>query len=286
MGNIFLQLQDSLPMLPSGEKRVADFVLAHTPDIITLPIDKVAAACRTSPATVIRLCKRLGVTGYRDFTRQIASEISVAPNVNNEYQDIAPGDTLMEIAQKVSTTNLLAIENTLQLLDEKELERAVTAITNAHRVDFYGVGTSGLAALDAHNKFLRIGKFSYATIDPHQQILSTYSLAPGDVALFISYSGETSDTLESAQIAKDAGATIISLTRSCRNSLSNLADITLYSYNAESLIRSGPKGSRIAQLTIIDILYTCVISNNFVDVRRHLDNTRFLGDHKTRRPQE
>ena len=180
----------------------------------------------------------------------------------------------------VCSSNIRAIENTQSILVADDIKRAVDAICKASRVDFYGVGTSGLIAHDAHNKFIRIQKLSMSSSDPHDQILAAASLKKDDVAVLISYSGDTRDILETADVVLKRGATLISITRFCKNPLSQKASISLYSSSSETMIRSGVMGQRIAQLTLIDILYTSVVSQSYADVRASLDETRLISERK------
>ena len=136
------------------------------------------------------------------------------------------------------------------------------------------MGSSGLVALDAGSKFLRCGKTVFAHSDPHNQVLSALTLREGDVAVLISYSGETTDILTLARLIQPLGATIISLTRYGKNSLSEMADIRLYASSTETLLRIGPMSSRIAQLTVIDTLYASVCSQIFDVVKPHLEQSR------------
>ena len=134
--------------------------------------------------------------------------------------------------------------------------------------------------MDAHNKFVRIHKLSMSSSDPHDQLLCATSLQKGDVAVLISYSGDTKDILETAEVIQKTDATLISITCYSKNPLSQKADINLFSSSSETLIRSGVMGQRIGQLTIIDILYTAVVSRLYGSVKIHLDETRLLSARK------
>ncbi len=270
-----LRIKESLNSLSKKEKLVAEYVLQFPEEVPKKSIDELAVVCATSPSSVVRLCKKLGYAGYKDFCRLLTADISANRDENIVYEDVRPGDSLSSIAKSVSMSNMKAIDSSLQILDFRELEKAVNAISTAARVDFYGVGTSGLVALDAHSKFLRINKASNASADTHVQILSATTLKKGDVAVLISYSGETRDILMLADVAKKTSATIISITKHGINSLSSVADICLSTYSTENLIRSGAMSSRISQLTIIDILYTAVASKDYAKVKPFLDKSRF-----------
>lgn len=275
MSQCFYKIKESLPGLTKKEKMVAEFVLDFPDEVIGMSIEQLAESSGTSPSSVVRLCKTLGYKGYREFCRVIASEAGQFSKESVTYEDIRPGDSVQTIVRSVSMCNIRAIENSLNIADFEQFEKAIECIYDAKRVDFYGVGNSGLVALDAHNKFLRIDKMAFANPDPHVQVISASSLKKGDVAVFISYTGETKDMLTILDVASKTGATIISVTRYGKNTLSDGADIRLYAASTETLIRSGAMSSRISQLNIIDILYTGVISRDYDRSKPLLDKTRF-----------
>lgn len=270
-----LKIKEAISGLTKKEKCVAEYVLEFAATVPEMSIEELAETSGASPSSVVRFCKSLGFAGYKDFCRQLMADVSASRADEIVYEDVRPGDSLQSIAKNVSLSNIKAIESSLQMLSDSELERAVEALSAAHRVDFYGVGPSCLVALDAHNKFLRIGKASNANEDPHVQILSAATLRKGDVAVFVSYSGETRDMLTVADIAGKNGATVIAITKYGKNSLVSRADICLSTYSTEGMLRSGAMSSRIGQLTIIDILYTAVASKDYNLVKASLDKSRF-----------
>ena len=279
-----LRIKEAMQSLAPKAQKVAEFILDFPEEVAGMSIDDLAAACSTSAAAVVRLCKSVGYSGYKEFCRVLESDLANQPN-NIVYEDIHPGDSLDAIARNVCMSDMKAIEGTLSLLDFMELGKAVESLCAAPRIIFYGTGSSGLVAKDASDKFIRINKFTISHSNPHEQILSATSLRPGDAAVLISYSGDTRDTIETCEIVKSTGATTISITRYGKNDLSELADIKLHTSSAESMIRSGAMGSRIGQLTMIDILYTAVSSRLYEQAKPYLDKTRLASQRKHTRPK-
>lgn len=264
-----------LGSLTSKERILAQFIISFPSDVINMSIADLARTCGTSVSTVVRLCKSAGYNGYKDFCRDLSIDVAQSKAVSVEYGDIQPGSSVKAIMKAVCCNDMKAIENTLAVLKVEDMEKAVAAIVAANRVDFYGCGSSGHTAMDAYGKFARIGKLSMSTMDPAQQILNASQLSPGDVAVLISYSGSSKDILDSAESVKLSGGTLISLTKYSQNPLSKLADIRLYSSSADdAIVRSGPMSSRIGQMTVIDVLYTAVVSSEYAKVKPQLDKTR------------
>ncbi|MBX4150283.1 MurR/RpiR family transcriptional regulator [Paenibacillus sp. FSL W7-1279] len=253
--------------LPRQERRLAEFILTAPSEIVHMGIKDLAELCEVSAATVTRFCKNFQCKGYPDFKLKLAAEIAHAEMAsrtgNTRYQDIVAGNALAGIVEAIESNHLTSIRDTTELLDLGQLERAVDALCRAKRIDLYGVATSSIVAQDFYQKLIRIGKNCTAFADSHMQITSASTLASSDVAVAVSYSGETPETIDALTCAKDAGAFTISITSYRSSAISALADITLYSSSLEEGMRRGDMASRIAQLHIIDILFMGMASRDF-----------------------
>lgn len=277
MAGSLIKIREILKELSPSEKKVAQFILNKPCEISSLSIGDLAKNSKSSEATVVRLCKILGFSGYKDFKISITRDIALndtMETLQNQYSDVEPGDDLKTIVQNISNNNKESIDDTLKILSFDKLQKVIDAIIKANRIDFYGVGASYLIAYDAFQKFSRINKIVTAHSDPHMQIASASNLKKGDVAFAISYSGNTKDTYDSIRVAKESRATTVSITKYGQNSISELCDINLFVSAPEITIRSGAMSSRIAQLNVIDILFAAVASIQFDEVKKYLENTR------------
>ncbi len=262
MSATLLLIKEGLDRFSPQEKRLADYILEQPELVQRLGITELAAACGISAATVTRFCTSLRFKGFPDFKMRLIGELS-RPSEAATYQDIVAGRPLQEIARAIEANHLSSITDTTRLLDPEALERAVAALGSARRIDLYGMGTSSIVAQDLYQKLIRIGKSCTAFADSHMQITSASTLNTGDVALAISYSGETPETIAALRCAKDAGALTLSLTRYGTSPLPDLADIPLFTSSLEEGVRRGAMASRIAQLHVIDILFAGMLSEGF-----------------------
>jgi DNA-binding MurR/RpiR family transcriptional regulator len=276
MGGSLIKLKEIIKELSPSERKVAQYIIDNPGDISDLAIGELAEKSGSSEATVVRLCKILGFNGYKDFKISITKDIASMPKEEEgeQYTDVEPGDDLKSIVQNISYNNKKSIDNTLEIISYNAIEMAVEAISNAEKIEFYGVGASFIIAFDAMQKFSRINKIAISYPDPHLQIASAANLKKGDVAIAISYSGETKDTYDSIRVAKESGAKTISITKFGQNSVSDICDINLFVSAPEISIRSGAMSSRIAQLNVIDILFAGVSSRQFDKVKKNLQKTR------------
>jgi DNA-binding MurR/RpiR family transcriptional regulator len=149
----------------------------------------------------MRLCKALGYSGYREFLLQLAADISNQKSDNKIYTDIRAGDDLHTIIKNVAHNDEKSIADSVEVLNFDAVEKAVELLHQSKRIDFYGVGASYIVALDATQKFMRIGKYASSYSDTHLQSMAVSTLKKGDAAVFISYSGTTKDIIDAMTLA-------------------------------------------------------------------------------------
>lgn len=263
-----VKIRSLLPGLARAEQRVANIVLADPASIARRSITEVAEAAGTSETTVTRFCKAIGVGGYPDLRIALAADTARTSTRDRELgSDIAPDDDLAQIIEKVGYADAKAVEETAGQLDATILERLVDDVATARRIDVYGVGASAFVALDLQQKLHRIGLTSFAWADTHNALTSAAVLREGDVAIGISHTGATTETVEALREARRRGATTAALTNFARSPITEVADHVLTTAVRETTYRSGAMASRIGQLTVIDCLFIGV-------AQRHLDQAK------------
>ncbi|MQA97808.1 MAG: SIS domain-containing protein [Streptosporangiales bacterium] len=271
-----VRVRSVLPSLPPAERRVAQRVVDDPEGVAASTITELAQACDTSETTVIRFCRAVGFSGYPDLRLTLASEAGRARGETGGRvvgSDIGPDDTLTDVVEKISFADARAVEDTGAQLDIAVLERVVEAVVTARRVDIYGVGASAFVAADFQQKLHRIGRVSYAWSDTHIMLTSAAVLGPGDVAVGISHTGSTIDTIEALKTAGNKGATTVALTNFPRSPIARAADLVLTTASRETTFRSGATSSRLAQLVVIDCVFVGVAQRTYGPTRRALEAT-------------
>jgi DNA-binding MurR/RpiR family transcriptional regulator len=255
-----VRIRALVPSLAPAERRVAERVLADPNAVAASTISSLARDCLTSETTVIRFCRAVGFSGYPALRLALAAEHgrSEAGDSHQLSGDIAADDDLDKVVAKIAFADARAVEETAQQLDLDALHAVIEALVGAGRIDVYGVGASGLIALDFQQKLHRIGRVSYAWSDAHIMLTSAAVLGPGDVAIGISHSGSTKDVVESLQQARRAGATTIAITNFSPSPITRAADVALLTASPESPLGGEVLTSRIAQLCVIDVLSVMV----------------------------
>jgi DNA-binding MurR/RpiR family transcriptional regulator len=273
---ITVLLRGSLDQIQPSMRRVAEAVLADPHRAAGMTIVKLAEECGVSQSTVVRLCHELGLEGYRQFRLALATErgLREADRANRSNGDITEGDSLAEVIQKIAYADAHAVEDTARSLSVQELEAVVEAIVAAGRVDIYGVGASGFVAADLQQKLYRIGRIAFCHPDPHIALTSAALLGPQDVAIGISHTGLTIDTIDALTLARETGALTVAITNAPSSAIARVADRVLITAARETTFRSGATASRLAQLTVVDCVFVAVAQRTYDESQAALEATR------------
>lgn len=253
---VVLKIKELIPTLSKSEQEVANYIIDNPDQVITLSVAALADAAGVSDPTVVRACKRLGFTGYQDLKVTLAQSI-VTP-LQNIHEEISSDDDIQKIVSKVFLSAIHTLQYTHDTILPGEIQAAAEALMKARRIYLFGVGASGPIVSDLHHKLLRLGLDASVYVDAHLQALTTVYCTSEDVVFAISHSGSSRIIADNARKAKENGAKIISLTSIGRSPLSRLADICLYTASMETKYRILAISSRIAELTIIDSIYTYI----------------------------
>jgi DNA-binding MurR/RpiR family transcriptional regulator len=263
------------PNLAPAEQRVAAAIAADPAGVAAMTISELAAACRTSGTTVIRFCRAMGFPGYPELRLALAAAAQAGRETGWEDvgSDIGPADTLDQVIRKISHADARAVEETGAQLSARTLKAVVDAVAGARRIDIYGVGASAFVALDLQQKLHRIELVAYAWPDPHIAVTSAALLQRGDVAIGISHTGMTSDTVGSLAEAREQQATTVAITNFPGSPIARVADHVLTTAVRETTFRSGAMSSRIAALTVVDCLFVAVAQRSYSQTLRSLERT-------------
>ena len=253
------RIKASLPSLAPAEQRVGRLVLADPRAFAKLPVSELADRAHVSKPTVVRFCRSVGYDGLSDFKLKLAG--SVSEGVPFIHRSVDADDKTNDIMVKVIDNTVAAFLKYRNDASSAAIERAVNALVAAYRagkrIEFFGVGNSGVVAQDAQHKFFRLGMHTIAYSDGHMQVMSASVLGPGDCVVVISNSGRTRDLMDACDIARKNGATTIVITAS-GSPLASAGHIHLAADHPEGFDRYSPMVSRLLHLMVIDILATCV----------------------------
>jgi RpiR family carbohydrate utilization transcriptional regulator len=258
------RIRACLPALPPAEQRVGRLVLLDPRSFASLPVSELAERAHVSKPTVVRFCRSVGYDGLADFKRRLAGSVNEGVPFAHRAVDEndKPGDIIVKVIEN-AVAALLRYRNDAA---SRAFERAIAALaacgSAGRRIELYGVGNSGIVALDAEHKLFRLGVAAVARSDGHMQVMSATMLKPGDCLVIISNSGRSRDLLDAAEIARRKGATLIVITASgsplARMGQGGANQILLAVDHPEDDDCCGPMVSRLLHLAVIDILATGV----------------------------
>ncbi|WJF89859.1 MurR/RpiR family transcriptional regulator [Paraburkholderia bonniea] len=237
--------------LRPSERKLANYIVDTPREVLDLSMTEVAARAGVSQPTIARFCRALGFSGFREFKIRLAQ--AIVAEVPTVYRDVRPDEPTPGVAAKVLDRTISALIQVRNNLSADSVEAALTLLSQARRIEFYGAGGSGIATLDVQHKFFRLGMPSVAYADPHTFLMSAALLAEGDVVVAISNTGRTRDIVDAAQAALNAGAKVIAITHG-HSPLARLATVGLFANVDEDADIFSPMTSRVSHLAIGDIL--------------------------------
>lgn len=263
-GLIFL-MREHKQFASPAERNVIEYIQGNPKEASALSVHQLAEKTYASPSTIVRLCRKLGCEGFKEFKRELIYELALTNEGNDvPLEDVEKGDDPEQIVRKVVAGCTKSIELTQRLVSTETLVECARLIATAQVVELFGIGSSLLVAHDLELKLMRLGKECHVYDDWHSQLLCARNMRKTSVAVALSYSGMTNETVECARTAKQNGCKVIAITRLCADSpLAKYADAVIYTAANEPLVRSGAMASRMSQLMVIDMLYAVLVMLDF-----------------------
>jgi RpiR family carbohydrate utilization transcriptional regulator len=248
---IIENIRHALPGLSKSERRVGDWILANSRLAVDLSINDVAARAEVSDPTVIRFCRTMGLSGYRELRTHLIAALQKPQSYL--HHDVSPQDEPSDAAIKVLESSVQALVELRELISQMPFDAAIRRLRPARQIIFAGLGASGCVASDAMHKFFRLGIPCTTALDA-QTILQQAAIASeDDVFIAISHTGKWQEMVRGMQLAIDRGGSVLAVTDR-RSLLGQTADLTFHCHPAEDTNVFTPMSSRLAQLTILDAL--------------------------------
>lgn len=263
--NSLTRIRAKLPALAAAEARVANWVMQQPEKVMALSMAQVAQTCGVSDTTVLRFCRNTGFQGYIDLKLSIARDLTSPTQVI--LNDITEDDPPAVVARKVFMSNIQALYDTLEILDEQALIQAIALLQNARQILIVGVGTSAPVVQSMYNMLMRLDLNCKAQTDSYLQLMEVALLGPGDVVVGISQSGSSKDPVYTLKQAQANSASTICITGNAQSPITQYADVTLLSVAREARIEG--IASRLAQMSIADALYVTVALNKIDSAVQH-----------------
>jgi len=231
-----------------SEKTLYQYLKTNINDIIYMSVTELAERIEVGESTILRFCRKVGFTGYQDFKLNVAQHMGIHQNIEVENDK--------SLNQIIADALVNSIYKSSMLINQEDLRETVGMINSANRVLFYGVGSSGVAAEEAKNRFMRIGRKYDAFTDSHFMMMISSTLGPGDLVVAFTLSGGTKDVVDACRVATTYGAKVIAITSYLKSPITKYAEKTILTSGREGPMEGGSLYAKISQLYIIDLLFS------------------------------
>lgn len=269
----FVRLREISESLTSAEKKVADFIVLHREEVIRMSITDLAVKSQGSESTIVRLCKKLRLRGYQEL-RVALAQAAVQPAVKQIHEKVTLEDRPEQTMRKVFQAAAQALSDTESILSNEHLNNTIDFLKNAASITFFGIGASGVIALDAFYRFSKLGIPCHVATDGHSQMNKAILLNERDVVIGISHSGRTLDVLRALDLAKNRGAKVVAITQFGHSPITEIANAVLFTSSRETAFRTEAMASRVAQNVILDALFVSVSLTRYEEVIKNYELTR------------
>ena len=243
-----LLMEQNKTSFTKTELKLFEHIKEHLETVMYSSLTELAEICGVGEATILRFCRKIGLKGYQDFKLAVAQELSIAHQIVSREADT--------FADRIKANMKQVIDDTYAAIDENALKASIDLIKMSSDIIIYGVGHSGITALDLQSRLMRIGKMTQVVTDSHFQAIRSCAAHANTVIIAISLTGSTKDIVDAVQMAKQNQAKVIAITNYVRSPLTKLADVILLTSGKENPLDGGSLVAKISQLYVIDLLCT------------------------------
>jgi len=235
---LYKKLQKNRKNLNDNEEDILSYLLENKSQLHEMTIREIADQFYTVPNTIIRMCKKLGFTGFQEFKDEVAQSL----NIEKTAGEVTALDDM--------------IVKTRQLINEKIVDDIIQSLDNARNILIFAVGLSRFPAEELSERLKIVGKQSQTFVDPHIMKYNAELMSANDIAIAISLSGrEDSNVYAATSRAKTVGAKTVSITGFSSNPLANLTDYQLYGYSSPLRINGIDAADRFSLHYITNLLF-------------------------------
>lgn len=266
------KIRGNMNRFTKSEKKIAEYVLSNYEKVMTYNISELADNAKVSDASVVRFCKTVGYKGYQDFKVKVAMD--VIPKERHFNPGLDKNDDVETICKKIFSSEISAMNQTLSILNMRDVEKVADLMREAKKIVFFGTGGSLLVGKDSQHKLMKIGLCAFVYEDVDMQLMAASLLEDGDLAFGISHSGSNCHVLNCLKAAEENGAKTVALVSYGRTPISKQADISLYAASEETAFKSESVSTRVVQLAILDSLMSILAFKDYDASYQAIQETR------------
>ena len=254
-----VKLKSTYDSLTKSEKKIANFIMKNFEKAKNMTSYEISNKVNVGQATVIRFSKKLGYVSFNE----LINSINKLEQEDILEKNISLSDDITTTNTKIANQYIDVVKLTLELNPAKIFEEVIEEIIKAERIVVLGIGNSAIVSTDFVNKLARVGMNAFTNLDTHLQFSMITNLRKKDLLILISDSGETREIVEAAKLAKENNTKIIAITKFTKNKLHSYSDYILKTASFDINLRLDATTSRIAQFTIIDMIFINILKTDF-----------------------
>lgn len=249
------------------EKQIAQYVLNQLNEINSLSAENLGKLSFTSKASVIRFCKKLGLSGYEEFKTKLSKEVSEKNRIDLllKSEPINQDTKIQDIFNVIPTLYQNAINNVNLNINERSFKRIIEYIRKSSCIDIYGMGITYACATTAKFKFRSLG----FNCDTYSGLNEHYIMANkkqrNKVAFILSFTGNNTTMIEIAQYLKlnDPNVSIIGIGGKESDNLSRNCDEYIEIISKQLIMSMEVLPPYISITYIFDLLFSALLVANF-----------------------
>jgi DNA-binding MurR/RpiR family transcriptional regulator len=261
------RIRAALPTMSQSMAKIGQLLVDNPALPLDLPITELAERAGTSAATVTRFCRLIGYSGYLPLRVAAATDLGRS-SAHPTYEHVIrgtfdPTQPPADVLRTLLTAHVDTLRSTADLIDLALLQRVATAIAASRHTDIYGIGSSGRVAIGIQERLYRIGINARAWTEIHLGLTSSALLDAETVAIAISNTGRTSETIEMLTLAASRGAFTVAVTSDPASPLAEVADVHVSNYAPGEFLQPEDLAAQHSQLFVFDLLYLLVAQQNY-----------------------
>ena len=272
------RVQERYAQLRPSERIVADYLRENAGRRLDLSITELAQVLGLSEATISRVSRALGYSGFSDLKLSLAEGASGRAQIANIPVELVPGDDLLSTSATLAALLSASIQGTQRLLNRETLEAAIAALRGARKVVLAGVGGAAAICDEAAHIFMKAGLDAASYSDGYTQVIAAANLTDDCVMVGISHTGTTSPVAQALALARRNGARTIAITSDPGALVARSADIVLATWNSATPavpLQGDYLEGRVSQMFLIDLLYLGLL---FDDGAHRVDHLRVTAE--------
>ncbi len=261
------RIQAKLPEMSRVMMKIANFLLEQPQAPLELSIGDLAKQAGTSAATVTRFCRLIGYAGYVPFRVSIATDLGRTSARETWTTDIGrafgPDDSPSDVLSTLVNAHTRSLQETASIMDLPLMKKISGRIATSSHVDIYGVGGSAVLAGEMQARLYRIGINTHHWSEVHAGLTSAAIQNEDCVAIGISNTGRTEETIQMLREARRAGALTVAISNNPKSALVEVADLQIITSVYERFLQPDDLSAKHVQLLVLDLLYLLVAQENF-----------------------